>query len=489
MKEKKKQDEAWDHCEKIGDNRLHIKCNYCKSMFWGGISRLKHHLVGTHKGVKACNKVTKEVREYFRGVLMGSEGEGDEEEVEIVNIEGGDDAGKKKRKLMQDAMGPLGALSKEKTRQTTTLNTFYRKPDRDKVCAAICQCLYANALPFNLVKSPYFKKMLTVVGDFGKGLKPPSYHEARVTFLEKEVDTIKVSLEKNFKQEWKKTGCTLMSDGWTDGKYRSITNFLVNSPRGTVFLKSIDTSDISHSGENLFELLDQVVDYIGEDNVVQVVTDGASAYVKAGQLLMEKRKKLFWSPCAAHVIDLILHDIGDLSIQRDTMEKARKVTTYIYRHVFVLNLMRKHTKGRELIRAGVTRFATNYLTLKSLQTSKIGLRKMFASEAWQKSPYSHKPDGNKVAEIILGTESFWPSIKYCLKCVIPIVKVLRLVDGDDKPAMGYIYEAMDKAKEQIARNFKNIKKRYEDVWSILDLRWDRQLHGPLHAAGYFLNPK
>ena len=30
----------------------------------------------------------------------------------------------------------------------------------------------------------------------------------------------------------------------------------------------------------------------------------------------------------------------------------------------------------------------------------------------------------------------------------PLVKVLRLVDGD-KPAMGYLYEAMDRAKEAI----------------------------------------
>ena len=33
----------------------------------------------------------------------------------------------------------------------------------------------------------------------------------------------------------------------------------------------------------------------------------------------------------------------------------------------------------------------------------------------------------------------------------PLVKVLRLIDGD-KPAMGYLYEAMDRAKETI-RNY------------------------------------
>lgn len=35
-----------------------------------------------------------------------------------------------------------------------------------------------------------------------------------------------------------------MSDGWTDGKGRVLLNFLVNSPAGTFFLKSIDASGV-----------------------------------------------------------------------------------------------------------------------------------------------------------------------------------------------------------------------------------------------------
>ena len=330
--------------------------------------------------------------------------------------------------------------------------------------------------------------MLKSVTSFGKRLKPPSYHEVRCSFLKKETDLINGGLMENYKAEWGKTGCTRMSDGWTDGKHRSITNFLVNSPRGSVFLKSIDTSGICKNADNLFELLDSMVEEIGEDNVVQVVTDSASAYVKAGELLMEKRKNVFWSPCAAHCLDLILTDIGELPLHKDIMAKARKITVYIYRHSWVLNLMRKFTKKRDLVRACVTRFATSYLTLRSLFENKIGLRAMFASEEWQRSQYSKKGDGVKLMDIVLDDQNFWRSIKYCLKCVLPLVKVLRLVDGDMKPAMGYIYEAMDKAKEQIQKNFRNVKKHYEPIWTIVDTRWNMQLHRPLHAAAYYLNP-
>ncbi|XP_077234176.1 uncharacterized protein LOC143876344 [Tasmannia lanceolata] len=54
--------------------------------------------------------------------------------------------------------------------------------------------------------------------------------------------------------------------------------------------------------------------------------------------------------------------------------------------------------------------------------------------------------------------------------------------------MGYIYEAMDRAKENIKARLKNKKSDYAPIWRIIDQRWDKQLHIPLHAARYFLNP-
>lgn len=45
-----------------------------------------------------------------------------------------------------------------------------------------------------------------------------------------------------------------------------------------------------------------MVKEIGKENIVQVVTDIASAYVGAGKLLEEKRENLFWSACVAHCI-------------------------------------------------------------------------------------------------------------------------------------------------------------------------------------------
>ena len=53
-----------------------------------------------------------------------------------------------------------------------------------------------------------------------------------------------------------------------DNRERSITKFFVKNSKGTVFLKSIDTSNISKNVENLFQLLDYLVQEIREENVV-----------------------------------------------------------------------------------------------------------------------------------------------------------------------------------------------------------------------------
>jgi hypothetical protein len=73
----------------------------------------------------------------------------------------------------------------------------------------------------------------------------------------------------------------------------------------------------------------------------------------------------------------------------------------------------------------------------------------------------------------------------------PLIKVLRLVDSD-KPTMGYLYEAMDRAKEVIQAYYVG-KGRQEFrihmlLWDLNDPRWIKMLHRPIHATIVFLNP-
>ncbi|XP_071715220.1 uncharacterized protein [Rutidosis leptorrhynchoides] len=84
---------------------------------------------------------------------------------------------------------------------------------------------------------------------------------------------------------------------------------------------------------------------------------------------------------------------------------------------------------------------------------------------------------------------FWPSVVYSIRTTMPLVEVLRLVDGEKTPAMGFIYGAMDECKEKIAKNFNGDRSSYKEIWEIIDNKWDFQMHRDLHAAAYYLNPQ
>ncbi|XP_057871822.2 uncharacterized protein LOC131078166 [Cryptomeria japonica] len=277
----------------------------------------------------------------------------------------------------------------------------------------------------------------------GKGYKAPSRKDLSGRLLTNAVARAREVMEDQ-KIEWANYGCTIPSNGWTDGKNCTIINFLVACKENVVFLKSVDASSKVKNAETSAGMLEHVVMEVGVENVVQIITDNAAAYLSAGRIVQERHPTLFWTPCAAHVLDLLLEDIGKLEWVTLVVEDARRITKYIYNHCWVLNLMRQHTQGKDLVRAGVTRFVTIFLTLQSLLVALTSLKQMFVSGEWLNSPYSKKPEGEAVACIVFDNQ-FAQRAAEIVKVSEPLVLVLRLVDGDKTP-MGYLYEAMDRPR-------------------------------------------
>src|ERR1044072_4960266 len=161
-----------------------------------------------------------------------------------IVIEEAEEVGEK-RKGKELQAGDLRNLLKRRGVSTQEgIKHLFNKGLREEVCLKIARFFYNNAIPFNVARSEEYSEMVDAIADYGKGFKPPSYHEIRVRLLKEEVKQKNVMLEAH-KAEWKRVGCTIMTDGWIDRRRRTIINFLVSSPMGTVFLKSIDASHFS----------------------------------------------------------------------------------------------------------------------------------------------------------------------------------------------------------------------------------------------------
>jgi hypothetical protein len=277
-----------------------------------------------------------------------------------------------------------------------------------------------------------------------------------------------------------------MSDGWTDRKRRTLINLLVYCPKGTVFLKSVDATESSKTAAFLFKLFKDVVNFVGPEHVVHFVTDNASNMVAASRMLEDEFPSIYWSPCAAHCLNLVLSDFGKESLVKTTVAHASSITKYIYKHCYPLFLLRKFTKGHEILRPAQTRFATNFIALQSIYKHKADLHAMVISQEWTTSAYYKEPQGKKFTKAVLD-QSFWKDCAIVCQLSEPIVRVLRIVDSDERPAMGYIFAAFHASRDEIVRRFQR-KELVRPYLEYIDARWDKHFDKNLHAAGFWLNP-
>src|SRR4051812_33387388 len=126
-------------------------------------------------------------------------------------------------------------------------------------------------------------------------------------------------------------------------------NIVLHSSGRACFLSSCDASADKHDAQYICDYVDKAIDQVGEDNVVQIVTDGASNNMAASKLLAEKRPNIFWTTCAAHTINLMLSDIAKIKPIQKAITMGRIVSVFIYNHTKVLQLFREFTKG-DLVR-------------------------------------------------------------------------------------------------------------------------------------------
>ncbi|KAK8997916.1 hypothetical protein V6N11_012452 [Hibiscus sabdariffa] len=203
----------------------------------------------------------------------------------------------------------------------------------------------------------------------GKGVKLPTPYEVSDVCLASEYEQVREWVN-GLKTQWKELGATLMCDGWTKSlNQMHIISFLVYCSKGTVFFFEV-SSICSRDADFYYNLLDKVIEEIGEEYIIQVVTDNEAAIIAAGKILMLKRNHLYWTSCATHCLYLCLDDIGKKFNIAKVLEEAKKVTCFIYNHIWTVDLMKKYTNGKQILQPAFTRFATHFIQLEEITRQK-----------------------------------------------------------------------------------------------------------------------
>ncbi|RVW49336.1 hypothetical protein CK203_073229 [Vitis vinifera] len=443
-----KHDPAWKHCQmfKNGD-RVQLKCLYCGKVFkGGGIHRIKEHLAGQKGNASTCLRVSPDVRLLMQQSLDGV----------VVKK-------KKKQKIAEEitsisplpttvpeTLEPDSSLLVTREEGKTNRGTDRRKRGRvkraDKSAIPDAVAINSIALDSKRGNNQVHMAIARFLYDAGVPLEAVNsvYFQQMINAIASggpgvaapSYQDLRGWILKNSVEEvkndidqymgtWARTGCSVLVDQWNTHNGRILINILAHCPEGIMFLRSVDVSDIMNSADALYELLKEVVEEVGVRNVLQVITNGEEQYLVAGKRLSDTFPTLYWAPCASRCLDLMLEDFGKLEWINATLEQAKSIAS---------------TRNDS--------FCYKLYDTERMVDLKQNLQDMITSQEWMDCPCSKKPGGLEMLDLIR------------------------------------IYRAKETIKKQLVK-----KEDYIVYWNIIDNRWEQQWHVPLHAAGFYLNPK
>ncbi|KAL8514689.1 hypothetical protein ACS0TY_013688 [Phlomoides rotata] len=108
-------------------------------------------------------------------------------------------------------------------------------------------------------------------------------------------------------------------------------------------------------------------------------------------------------------------------------------------------------------------------------------------ETFRESRYYKDKKASAVLEVVLDLK-FWSDCAIVVGDVAPLIRVLRIMDTDRRPSIGYVYDGIYRANKAIKDMFRHKKRLYKPFTNIIKARWDKQLRRDIHAAAYLLNP-
>ncbi|CAI7920107.1 unnamed protein product, partial [Closterium sp. NIES-54] len=121
------------------------------------------------------------------------------------------------------------------------------------------------------------------------------------------------------------------------------------------------------TGGYVASILRPVVEEVGLENVVAFCTDGGSNYAVACNQLIAEWPHIQHVPCATHVLDLFMEDVGKMPWAKNVVDPAGDISSFIRNHHWTRGYLRNpEMVGARMLQAlkpAGTRFGTQYIVV------------------------------------------------------------------------------------------------------------------------------
>ncbi|PPS12689.1 hypothetical protein GOBAR_AA07941 [Gossypium barbadense] len=235
-----------------------IICKLCGKVVKGGITRFKKHIAHKTGNVAPCPNVTGVIRE---SVIREKEEDEHEEFIDEVSAT--------RQATRESIQSQHEWHRREEFRRSTGGwdNIYEEGRSSHGLAREYHRERTSKSIP---TSSPWLYNLIQVSAKVGQSVKLPTPYEVSDVYLESEYQRVRDWVN-GLKTHWKELGATLI--------------------KGTNFWKSVDVSSVSSRDvEFYYSLLDSVVEEIGENYIVQIVTDNEVAMKAAGKIAMKNQQ-------------------------------------------------------------------------------------------------------------------------------------------------------------------------------------------------------
>lgn len=270
-------------------------------------------------------------------------------------------------------------------------------------------------------------------------------------------------------------------------------NFLLTTP-DPVYYDSLCIGTNRENAQFIHDAIKKVIDEIGVQKILAVITDNVSANVRAWELLDETyvAENLSFYGCASLIGQLLIKDYGPILSVKTIIDSVSKMVNEIKKSRILLSVFKEIQKNNPedqkkitLKIAGKTRWGSHLRCLKSFYDNKINLQRLAISE---------KVIGTldlTTKDKILSDRIWW-EIQKVMDLLQPVLDWITIWEGDSI--------RLSLVVRGILEIGKNVQAYLNEAPLIVNLTEARNLRHdfnegakmalkPIHFAAYFLDPR
>lgn len=413
---------------KAGNKRFQVRCTRCSWKGIANITQLKNHLYGFGTGKKCSMPFIASINKSTESFSISRS--------RIISMASGNATAEK-------------------------INDFFQVDIMKKRDEALLMLLSTENLPFSIVSSPFLQHFIQTLYSSQQPYRLPDRHDIpnMLIGINKRQSNFSGNVfAKNMeylKSECDTRGITLIFDSWTNVNKHVTTCFHATTGSTSYFIDAFVDINTSKTSEYYIDKADKVVQElenhgINRECIVAIVSDGASACLKASRYLGEKYNILDLH-CLVHAFNTLCQNICNNQLFREMTPKLLQISFLFRKHSQISGEL-ELLGGNQVPRLSETRFVSIYSLVCNVDKQIFKLRNALDSEniqSWLQKSNSILEKVNEVLSI-LRDEEFIFQIKFAKAYLCPLVFGLRLLDSR-KPIIGYVYPLFRRVRDEMTK--------------------------------------